>query len=233
MINALITFASDHPFISLALGFLVLIMLRGMFARIGRTGVPAASIHVIDGDTFSLAMKARGTGTPPRMRVRPIGYDAPEMPQPHGKEAAAELRRAIKDAGGVSLAERGTDQYDRVLADVRLGVDGKGKSLAAHMIQAGYGHPETASAIAYFVRTLPARIAGRGMWTGFILLRLFGYGVISPRAHRRAKAMLAHPEMDQLTSRYSSRMVRVPKVRTFSTRSFTRSASFGGRRGRR
>ena len=83
------------------------------------------------------------------------------------------------------------------------------------------------------MRTLPARIAGRGMWTGFILLRLFGVGVISPRAHRRAKAILAHPEMDQLTSRYSSRMVRLPKVRTFSTRSFTRSASFGGRRGRR
>jgi len=233
MIDTLIALASDHPFITMALAAFVLIMLRGMFARIGRTGVPAESIHVIDGDTFSLAMKARGTGTPPRMRVRPIGYDAPEMTQPHGKEAAAELRRAIKDAGGVSLAERGTDQYDRVLADVRLGVDGKGKSLAAHMVAAGYGHPETGSAIAYFVRTLPARIAGRGMWQGFILLRLFGYGVISPRAHRRAKAMLAHPEMDQLTSRYSSRMVRLPKVRTFNTRSFTRSASFGGRRGRR
>lgn len=229
MIDTLITFASAHPFIALALGFLVLIILRGAFARIGRTGIPAASIHVIDGDTFSLAMKPRGSGTPPRMRVRPIGYDAPEMTQPHGPEAAAELRRVIKEAGGLSLSNRGTDQYDRVLADVRLGMDGKGKSLATHMIQAGYGHPETGSAIAYFVRTLPARIAGRGMWTGFILLRLFGVGVTSPRAHRRAKAMLAHPEMDQLTSRYSSRMVSMPKVRSFSTRSYTRSV----RRGRR
>ena len=185
MIDTLISLVTTHPLIALAV--LGVLAIGYAISRTGYTGIPASSIYAVDGDTFSLEQRMTGSGTRPRLSVRPIGFDAPESSQAYGPEATAALRALIKEHGGLAMKERGIDQYGRVLAHVRLGVDGKGGDLARIMISHGHAHATDRSRIVRFFKSLPARLAGRGLWEGFILLRLFGWGITDPAIHRKVE----------------------------------------------
>lgn len=130
-------------------------------------------IYVIDGDTFSI--KARATKTGETVRVRPVGFDAPEMGQRGGEEAKKALRANLR--WGATLLVTGEDQYGRVLARVTTP---KG-SLAKLMLASGHAHSDDRSPIMRFIKTLPARLSGKGMWKGTVL----GFGVVRPVNHRR------------------------------------------------
>jgi len=149
------------------------------FNSFGWTGVPSSSIHVIDGDTFSVLLNSGE-----RIKVRPVGYDAPETTQKGGKMSTAEMRRLAK--GGLLLKERHYDIYGRIVADVRIGIDGRGGSLARHMMKLGLAHSTSESGIIRFLSTLGPRLAGRGIWKNSWL----GLRVTNPRVHRAAKAWM-------------------------------------------
>lgn len=207
------------------------------------TGIPASSIYVIDGDTVSLTTKRTSCGPVPNLRVRPVGFDAPELDQPFGKEAAAELRRVIKKHGGLTMRQLGTDKYDRTLAFVRIGMSITGKSLAKHMISQGLAHPTTGSAIGKYIATLSARIHARGMWQGNIFARLIGYGVVNPATFRKQNAqaeafngLAANEHFNPFGGKshlLHGRRVKSPKPRASKPFVGRYSPSRGGYRGRR
>lgn len=66
-------------------------------------------MRVLDGDTFETAHG---------VRVRLAGFDAPELGEPGGKEAAEHLRKMILEKE-VRIDQVGTS-YDRVVAEVYL-----------------------------------------------------------------------------------------------------------------
>lgn len=89
---------------------------------------------VIDGDTFWLNNE----------KVRPEGYDAPEMGAPlcdrraPAAEAARQRLLDLLNSGGALAIERhDQDQWGRTIAWVTIG----GRSLAAIMIAEGLGRP--------------------------------------------------------------------------------------------
>ena len=162
------------------IGLLAVVTIAWRFRlSFGWTGVPASSIHVIDGDTFSVLLNSGA-----RVKVRPTGYDSPEMSQKGGRMATAEMRRIAKH--GLLLKERHYDIYDRIVADVRIGLDGKGGSLSAHMLRVGLAHSTAESGVIRFLSTLGPRLAGRGIWKNSWL----GLRVTNPRIHRAAKAWM-------------------------------------------
>ena len=167
------------PLIRLAAIVLVVLVIWRWRAGSGWTGVPASSIHVIDGDTFSVLLNSGQ-----RIKVRPTGYDAPELSQKGGRMASSEMRRMARR--GLLLKERHYDVYGRVVADVRIGIDGKGGSLAGHMLRSGLAHSLSQSGFVRFVSTLGPRLAGRGIWKNSWL----GLRVTNPRVHRAAKAWM-------------------------------------------
>lgn len=139
-------------------------------------GVPASSIRVIDGDTF-MVLLSNGDW----IKIRPTGYDAPEMTQKGGKMATAEMRRLAKQ--GMMIRERHLDMYHRIVADVRIGMKGKGGSLSRHMLWAGLAHSTNESGVLRLLFTLIPRLMGKGIWKNSWL----GLRVTNPRIHRAAK----------------------------------------------
>ena len=93
-------------------------------------------VRAIDGDTVDLACPEQGA-----MRVRILGYDAPELFSPKcDAEHAAALRatqtlRNLARLAPVEVAFRGHDRYGRWLADMRLG----GRRVATAMVESGNG----------------------------------------------------------------------------------------------
>ena len=93
-------------------------------------------VRAIDGDTVDLACPGRGT-----MRVRIVGYDAPELFSPMCEaEHAAALRatqalRNLARQTPVEVGFQGHDRYGRWLADMRLG----GQRVATAMVKSGNG----------------------------------------------------------------------------------------------
>ena len=180
MIDTIAQIAAEVPATVKVVGVVAFIAFAVRFYNsFGWTGVPASSIHVIDGDTFSVLLNSGE-----RIKVRPTRYDAPELTQKGGKMASAEMRRLAK--GGLLLKERHYDIYGRIVADVRIGLDGKGGDLARHMMKLGLAHSTSESGIVRFLSTLGPRLAGRGIWKNSWL----GLRVTNPRVHRAAKAWM-------------------------------------------
>lgn len=180
MIDAIFQMIGEIPGTLKVLGVVALVAFAVKFIKsFGWTGVPSSSIYVIDGDTFSVLLNSGE-----RIKVRPVGYDAPELTQKGGKMATAEMRRIAK--GGLLLKERHYDIYGRIVADVRIGMDGRGGSLARHMMKLGLAHSTSESGLIRFLSTIGPRFAGRGIWkNGWLGLR-----VTNPRVHRAAKAWM-------------------------------------------
>ena len=84
-------------------------------------------IKVTDGDTFTCRMKNQQT-----QRIRMSGIDAPEITQPHGKNARDALHQAIFGKK-VRLLNLSQDRYGRTLATVYI----NNQDQNWHMIQNG------------------------------------------------------------------------------------------------
>lgn len=69
--------------------------------------------HVSDGDTLLLALAGSGT----EIKVRLYGLDAPELNQPHGKEARKFLSNLLLNRE-VRVEKQDVDQYGRVVGQV-------------------------------------------------------------------------------------------------------------------
>ena len=66
--------------------------------------------------------------------IRLICIDAPEIRQPHGKRAKRFLAKLIKN--GITIKKRGSDQYGRTLAIVKITINGKRQTANEAMIRA-------------------------------------------------------------------------------------------------
>ncbi len=128
-------------------------------------GVPYRVKRVVDGDTLLLTGGAR---------IRLIGADTPETVKPNwpvepwGPEATEFTRNFVRGAD-VFLEFDGPriDQYDRVLAHVRVG----DRMLGEELIRAGlaraetrYDYSETAKSRLRAAES-EAKAAGRGIWS--------------------------------------------------------------------
>jgi endonuclease YncB( thermonuclease family) len=80
--------------------------------------------QIIDGDTFSVRGGWKWNGNTGE-RVRPIGYDAPELPSHSGNAAKQELERLILNKQ-VELSNVATIDRGRLVCDVLL----NGRNLA-------------------------------------------------------------------------------------------------------
>ncbi len=81
-------------------------------------------VRTVDGDTIRY-----GTD---RIRIR--GYNAPELSEPGGREAAMRLEQLMQD-GTIKIIPHGRDVYGRTLADVFV----NGQNVADVMTRAGFG----------------------------------------------------------------------------------------------
>ena len=171
--------AHVNPAWLIAAILLVAVLLRTWWVRRHYVAVSSSAIDWNDGDTIYYASSGRRS-----VKIRCSGFDAPEMDQAHGRAARDFLRDRINAAGGISLLPREVDRFGRIVADVRLGMDGKGGDLASLMIRSGWAHSYQERAIDRFIGTLPARILGRGLWKN----SLFGLRVTRPSTHRYKKA---------------------------------------------
>jgi len=71
---------------------------------------------IIDGDTFEVSPQWKWSGQT-GTRVRPAGYDAPELPSGKGNKAKAELTVLIEDEQ-VELREAYKVDHGRLVCDV-------------------------------------------------------------------------------------------------------------------
>ena len=114
-------------------------------------------VGISDGDTIGVMLEGRA------VKVRPAGIDCPEESQPFGKRAK-QFAYDLAFGRVVSVRERTTDRYGRVVADVVLP---DGRNLNHELVRAGmawwykrYAHQD---------RTLKAleaeaRANKRGLW---------------------------------------------------------------------
>lgn len=86
--------------------------------------VESWQVRTVDGDTIRY-----GTD---RIRIR--GYNAPELSEPGGREAALRLEHLLEE-GTISIVPHGHDVYGRTLADVFV----NGQNVADVMIGEGFG----------------------------------------------------------------------------------------------
>jgi micrococcal nuclease len=117
----------------------------------------AQVVYVTDGDTVWLRTAPGEAAWPVRLQ----GIDAPEICQPHGPQAQAELARRIAQRR-VKVYTQGKDGFDRTLARIEL----RGEDLGAWMVVQGHawsqrwrGRPG-----AYGELELQARLERRGLW---------------------------------------------------------------------
>ncbi len=80
-------------------------------------------IRAVDGDTIRFG----------RDRIRIRGYNAPELSEPGGWDAAIRLERLLRE-GPITILPHGHDVYGRTLADVFV----NGHNVAEPMIAEGY-----------------------------------------------------------------------------------------------
>ena len=85
-------------------------------------------VEVPDGDSLVVQLDGK------RRRVRLQGVDCPERAQRFGPQAREFAQKLVKGQS-VTLIKHGTDQYERVLANVTLG---DGRDLAESLVEAGW-----------------------------------------------------------------------------------------------
>lgn len=158
-----------HSFAPIILAVIAFITFRIIKARRSWMDYTAREIYVIDGDTINLYRNSDC------LKIRCKGFDAPEMGQAGGQEAKDFLKELAKS--GFSIQFHEADVYGRVLADIKTS---KGR-LSSVMLSAGHAHDTSLSALTRLIKTLPARIAGRGLWSGSLL----GIGVTRPSDWRK------------------------------------------------
>lgn len=112
-----------------------------------------------DGDTISV----QPAGSQDVFTCRLAGIDAPELDQPWGPEAQAEVQRLTKGRK-VSLTVEGKDRYGRLIVEVETA---EGISLNRRLVQSGLArwyaaYPGRDEQLPALERE--AKAAGRGLW---------------------------------------------------------------------
>lgn len=154
--------------------------MRAVRARRGLGGVLAAALllacaaaaagevmrgrvtHVADGDTLSVRQGSR------TVKVRLVDIDAPELSQPHGRDARDALE-ALVLREAVTVRTTGNDRYRRVLGRVERDRDGLDVNL--ELVRQGHawaynrGSERRAERRAVEGLEAQARLARRGLWT--------------------------------------------------------------------
>ena len=117
----------------------------------------AVVTHVIDGD--SLRVRPLDGGPPQELRLH--GVDAPEGCQAHGPVARAALRRRVLGET-VSIEPRARDEYQRIVARVRL----RGEDVGGWLVQRGHAWSQRYRSYRgpYASEEAGARAARRGLW---------------------------------------------------------------------
>lgn len=114
-------------------------------------------VHIQDGDTLTVLVEQR------QVKVRLASIDAPELGQPFGRAARAELARIC--AGQIAdVVQTATDRYGRTVAEVTCG----GVHANAELVRAGLAWVY----VKYAPRRSPlyaleaeAKSADRGLWS--------------------------------------------------------------------
>jgi len=126
--------------------------------------IKAVVTRVIDGDTFDATLE----GTQKTIRVRVIGYDAPEKEHPFGDKAALFLQRLIEGKEVLLEADvQQTDKYGRHLYHVWI----PNVLLSELMLLSGLGQQMTIPPNVKHVEQLTkaqqsGRAIGLGLWAG-------------------------------------------------------------------
>ncbi|HEX8504178.1 MAG TPA: thermonuclease family protein [Hymenobacter sp.] len=133
-------------------------------------------VRVVDGDTYDVL--AGGI----THRVRLLGVDAPEVGQPFGRQAADSVAQLLRPAQLVLLTRHGVDLYGRVLAAVRLPVEGKpALALDSLLVVRGWAWAwDPKHRVAGRAAQQAAALKGRrGLW------KCGAVGVLTPQQWRR------------------------------------------------
>lgn len=93
---------------------------------------PYKVMRVIDGDTVEIQLE----GTWTRRNVRLACIDAPESDQPEGPSSKQYLEELLKDRL-IYLDSKGSDRYDRLIAEVFIKVEDRMINVNKDMIQEG------------------------------------------------------------------------------------------------
>lgn len=112
-------------------------------------------VTVIDGDTL-MAINPRGQS----FKLRLKGVDCPELGQRMSFEAK-EFVSTFVLGKWVLVKFSGKDKYERYVARVTAG----GKDLSKELVREGLAFPMKGSGLGLVA--LKARVAGRGVWSGF------------------------------------------------------------------
>lgn len=146
---------------------------------------PAVVLHVSDGDTVWVR-PARGG---PRVQVRLLGVDAPEICQRFGEQSREALSRFVLRRT-VIVEEHGRDDYDRVLAKMRR----SGQDVGGWLVGNGLAWSPTfrRQPGPYDALQTQAREARRGLWAAAHPLE--------PRTFRRLRGSCTPPGAPQGSS---------------------------------
>jgi micrococcal nuclease len=121
----------------------------------------ARVVRVPDGDTFYVEY-AGPDGRLVEARVRLMGIDCPEKAQEFGPEAR-DIGRGMVQGRTVTLLVHTTDQYGRLVADIRTEA---GQDYGQEMLRAGaawhYTHYDNRQELASLMQD--AKAARRGLW---------------------------------------------------------------------
>jgi endonuclease YncB( thermonuclease family) len=127
--------------------------------------------HVTDGDTLWVKPSGRGEA----VEIRLVDLDAPENCQAFGPQARRALANRVLHQT-VTVHTRGTDEYQRTLAQIRH----KGQDVNAWLVREGHAWSGTfrGKRGPYARLEAEAREAHRGLWASG--------GAIEPRNFRRS-----------------------------------------------
>ena len=127
--------------------------------------------HVTDGDTIWVKRDGRGEA----IEIRIIDLDAPENCQAFGPQAKRALAQRVLNRT-VTVRTRGTDEYQRTLAQIKY----KGQDVGAWLVREGHAWSGTYQGRRgpYAKLEAEARAAHLGLWANG--------GAVEPRHFRRS-----------------------------------------------
>lgn len=149
-------FIRRHPLLALIIAAALIFAQQNGYLPAVSAWSSSDPIAVIDGDTLKIRQEAG------LLKVRLRGIDAPELNQPYGIEAGAQLDNLVKN-GHIRIEEHGQDNYGRTLA-VLYRDDGRNINLALVQSGAAWVDRRYNSDPAYHAAEGKARSGQLGLW---------------------------------------------------------------------
>ncbi len=116
-------------------------------------GVAATVTRVVDGDSIEAEWRGRET------RIRIDGINAPDLGECYFEQATQKLI-SLLDSGSVMVISNGTDQFGRVLAELRS----DGVQINLELVATGHAIATTPLTTEMSLAEAGARSAGLGLW---------------------------------------------------------------------